>query len=180
MPLLLELRRRNVLKVAAAYALVAWILIEAGSVLLPTFGAPEWFFQVYVIVVMSGWVVSLIIAWVFEVTPEGVKRERDIDRSTYQPQSRGRLNRLIITLLVLALGVSISFNVLGLRDTAPEATMGQTYHSIAVLPFENRSSEPESRFFTDGVHDDLLTRLSNIESLRVISRTSVMKYRGCD
>jgi TolB-like protein/Tfp pilus assembly protein PilF len=178
MSLFLELRRRNVLKVAAAYALVAWILIEAGSVLLPTFGAPEWFFQVYVIVVISGWVVALIIAWIFEITPEGVRLERDIDRSTYQPQSRGRLNGLIITLLVMALGVSVSFNVLGLRDTAPEANPGQTYHSVAVLPFENRSAEPESRFFTDGVHDDLLTRLSNIESLRVISRTSVMKYRS--
>ena len=78
MSLLLELRRRNVLKVAAAYALVAWILIEAGSVLLPTFGAPDWFFQVYVIIVMSGWVLALVIAWIFEITPEGVKLERDI------------------------------------------------------------------------------------------------------
>jgi TolB-like protein/Tfp pilus assembly protein PilF len=178
MSLLLELRRRNVLKVAAAYALVAWILIEAGSVLLPTFGAPEWFFQVYVIVVMSGWIVALIIAWIFEVTPEGVKLERDIDRATYQPENSGRLNRIIITLLVLALGVSISFNLLGLREPVSDASPNRAYNSIAVLPFENRSSEPEGRFFTDGVHDDLLTRLSNIESLRVISRTSVMKYRG--
>jgi TolB-like protein/Tfp pilus assembly protein PilF len=178
MSLLLELQQRNVLKVAAAYALVAWILIEAGSVLLPTFGAPAWFFQAYVIIVMGGWGVALVVAWVFELTPEGVKLERDIDRTTYRPESRGRLNRIIIALLVIALGVSISFNIFGLREQISAPVTVQTYDSVAVLPFENRSSDPDSRFFTDGVHDDLLTRLSNIESVRVISRTSVMKYRG--
>ena len=178
MSILLELRRRNVLKVAAAYALVAWILIEAGSVLLPTFGAPEWFFQVYVIIVIGGWVVALIVAWIFELTPEGVRRERDIDRTTYRPESRGRLNGIIIALLLVALGVSISFNIFGLRDEASTSATTGPYDSIAVLPFENRSADPDSRFFTEGVHDDLLTRLSNIEGLRVISRTSVTKYRG--
>jgi TolB-like protein/Tfp pilus assembly protein PilF len=178
MSLFLELRRRNVLKVAAAYALVAWILIEAGSVLLPTFGAPEWFFQIYIFIVLGGWVVALVVAWIFELTPEGVRLERDIDRSTYHPESRGRLNRTIIALLVIALGVSISFNIFGLREQPELSSVARAYGSVAVLPFENRSPDPDSRFFTDGVHDDLLTRLSNVESLRVISRTSVMKYRG--
>ncbi|MGB5721802.1 MAG: hypothetical protein WBM34_14005, partial [Woeseiaceae bacterium] len=72
--LISELRRRNVLRVAAAYALVSWILIEAGSVLLPTFGAPAWFFRVYVVIVLSGFVLAMIIAWIFEVTPDGVRR----------------------------------------------------------------------------------------------------------
>ena len=111
-----ELRRRNVLRVAAAYALVAWILIEAGSVLLPTFGAPDSFFRIYVLIVVAGFAVSLVIAWVFEITPEGVRLERDVDRAAYQPRSRGRMNAMIIGLLVIALGVSITFNVTGIRN----------------------------------------------------------------
>ena len=84
-----ELRRRNVIRVAAGYALVAWIFIEAGSVLLPEFGAPEWFFgKVYIPVVLGGFVVAMIFAWVFEITPEGVKLERDVDRETYQPRRK--------------------------------------------------------------------------------------------
>ena len=174
-----ELRRRNVLRLAATYALVAWILIEAGSVLLPTFGVPEWFFRAYVIVILIGFVVSLVLAWVFEVTPEGVKLEREIDRSAPVNQNRSRSNTIIIALLVLALGVSITFNVTGVRNgepvpEEPAATVGM---SIAVLPFTSRSNDPENQFFADGVHDDLLTRLAEIESLRVISRTSVNEYR---
>lgn len=172
-----ELRRRNVLRVAAAYALVSWILIEAGSVLLPTFGAPESFFRIYVIMVVFGFVVAMIIAWVFEVTPEGVKRERDIDRSSYVARPRNRMNVLIIALLVLALGVSITFNVSGLRTSgsADVATAGRD--SIAVLPFSNRSADAENQYFADGIHDDILTRLAGVETLRVISRTSVNEYR---
>ena len=175
-----ELRRRNVLKVAAAYALVAWILIEAGSVLLPTFGAPEGFFQVYVMFVIGGWVLALIAAWIYEVTPDGVKLERDIDRATYQPPQRSNINWILIGLLIVALGISLSFNIFDVRHQDLNETAAKNRNSIAVLPFDNRSSDPENRFFTDGVHDDLLTRLSNIESLRVISRTSVMNYRGTE
>jgi len=178
MPSLLnELRRRNVLKVAAAYALVAWILIEAGSVLLPTFGVPQWFFRVYVILVVAGWLVSMIIAWVFEITPDGIKRERDLDRDQLPPSTKSKMNLAIIALLVVALGVSVAFNVTGVRERAEMPAAGHARNSIAVLPFENRSTDPENRFFTDGIHDDLLARLSNVGSLRVISRTSVMEYR---
>jgi len=170
-----QLRERNVLRVAAAYALVAWILIEAGSVLLPTFGAPEWFFKFYVIAVVSGFVVTVIMSWVFEITGDGVKLERDIDRTEYEPQPRGRMNVLIISLLVVALGVSITFNVTGLRNSE---TLEPVYRdSIAVLPFTSRSTDAENQFFADGIHDDILTRLADVEALRVISRTSVNEYR---
>ena len=112
-----ELRRRNVLRVAAAYALVAWIIIEAGSVLLPTFGASEGVFQVYAIIVLIGFFVAVILAWIFEITPEGVKREKDAaqwDRPDARPKSR--MNAVIIVLLAVALGVSITFNVTGIRN----------------------------------------------------------------
>ena len=172
-----ELKRRNVLRVAAAYALVAWILIEAGSVLLPTFGAPEWFFKVYVVLVMGGFVVSIVIAWVFEITPDGVKLEKDLDRRTYATPSRGGLNFVLIGLLVVALAVSISFNLAGLHDNGTITENGEKKSSVAVLPFENRSADPENGFFADGIHDDLLTRLAGIDALHVISRTSVNEYR---
>ena len=169
-----ELRRRNVLRVAAAYALSAWIIIEAGSVLLPTFGASEKFFQGYVIVVIAGFVVAVILAWVYQVTPEGVKRDRDADRTApTDPRSRQRMNYAIIALLVVALIVSVTFNVSNIPDAG-----GETWKtSIAVLPFPSRSENPENRIFADGIHDDLLTRLANIRELKVISRTSVMEYR---
>jgi len=172
-----ELRRRNVLRVAAAYALVSWILIEAGSVLLPTFGAPEWFFKVYVILVMAGFILSIIIAWVFEITPDGVKLESDIDRSSYKPAPSGGNNYLIIGLLVIALGVSITFNITGMRGDALDLDETSAHNSIAVLPFTSRSTIEENQFFTDGIHEDILTRLAEIKSLRVISRTSVNEYR---
>ena len=173
-----ELRRRNVLRVAAANALVAWILIEAGSVLLPTFGASEAFFKIYVIVIVIGFVASLIFTWVFEITPEGVKLDRDIDHASEGPKERGRMNALIIGLLVLALGVSITLNIMGLRSDDTETVAGAVRDSIAVLPFENRSTDAENQFFADGIHDDILTRLANVESLRVISRISVDRFRN--
>ncbi|MDH3982873.1 MAG: hypothetical protein OEV02_01585, partial [Gammaproteobacteria bacterium] len=165
-----ELKRRNVLRLAATYALVAWILIEAGSVLLPTFGVPEWFFRVYVLIIMGGFVVSLVLAWVFEVTPDGVRLDSEIDRSKQVPRKRGRWNAIIIALLVLALGVSITLNVTGIRDrdVPEELTAATATPSVAVLPFSNRSPDPDNQFFADGIHDDLLTRLADIESLRVI------------
>ncbi len=172
-----ELKRRNVLRVAAAYALVSWILIEAGSVLLPTFGAPEWFFKVYVILVLAGFILSIIIAWVFEVTPDGVKLERDIDRSSYKPAASGGSNYAIIGLLVVALGVSITFNITDIGNDAVDTTETAAHNSIAVLPFTSRSTNEENQFFTDGIHEDILTRLAEIKSLRVISRTSVNEYR---
>jgi TolB-like protein/tetratricopeptide (TPR) repeat protein len=175
-----ELRRRNVLRVAAAYALVAWIIIEAGSVLLPTFGASDTTFQIYVILVLAGFVVSLILAWIFEVTPDGVKLEKDIDRSVEPPASdKVVTNYAIIGLLAVALIVSITFNVTDIRDDAEPtaAEIMANRASIAVLPFASRSATATDSLFADGVHDDLLTKLANIGSLRVISRTSVMEYR---
>ena len=173
-----ELRRRNVLRVAAAYAVVAWIIIEAGSVLLPTFGASESAFKVYVIVVVAGFLASLVLAWVFEVTPEGVKLEKNVDRAeSITPQTGRRLDLTIIALLVIALGISLTLNVTGMRDAdePPLATADRL--SIAVLPFTSRSSDPENQLFADGIHDDLLTRLANVGALKVISRTSVIAYR---
>ena len=176
-----ELRRRNVLRVAAAYALVAWIIIEAGSVLLPTFGADESTFQVYVITVLAGFLVALVAAWVFEMTPDGVKLDRDVERTVAAAgETKQTFNYAIIGLLIVALAVSITFNVTGVRggiQTAEEEPQAMR-RSIAVLPFASLSSDPDNVLFVDGMHDDLLTKLASIRSLKVISRTSVLEYRG--
>lgn len=170
-----ELRRRNVPRIAAAYALSAWILIEAGSVLLPTFGAAEGVFRAYVIVVIAGFAVAVVLAWLLEWTPEGVKLDRNIERvaAPAPAAAGGRLNYVIIALLVLALTVSVTFNVVDRESGTADATP----RSIAVLPFESLGSNSDNEMFTDGIHDDLLTRLASIQSLKVISRTSVMEYR---
>jgi TolB-like protein/tetratricopeptide (TPR) repeat protein len=174
-----ELKRRNVLRVAAAYGVVAWIIIEAGSVLLPTFGASESAFQVYVVIVLAGLLLSLVLAWVFEITPEGVKLEKNVDRSTSITPKTGRtLDFAIIGLLIVALAISVTLNVTGVRTSDQLGISTTDRLSIAVLPFESRSTDPENVLFADGIHDDLLTRLANIGALRVISRTSMMEYRN--
>ena len=178
---LAELKRRNVLRVAAAYAVVAWIIIEAGSVLLPTFGASELAFQTYVLVVIAGFLAALVFAWVFELTPEGVKLEKNVVRSeSITPQTGRKLDFIIIGLLLIALTISVTLNVTGMRDS--EMAVSGTFDrlSIAVLPFSSRSTVPDNDVFVDGIHDDLLTRLANVAALRVISRTSVMEYRDTE
>ena len=177
--LISELKRRNVLRVAATYAVVAWIIIEAGSVLLPTFGASESAFQIYVIVVVAGFLVSLVLAWALEVTPEGVKLEKNVDRSeSITPKTGRRLDLVFIALLMIALGISVTLNVTGMRDFQVKSqVVAVDRSSIAVLPFTSRSTDPQNQLFADGIHDDLLTRLANVSALKVISRTSVMEYR---
>ena len=178
MSFLHELRRRNVLRVATTYALAAWIFIEAGSVLLPTFGAPDYFFaRVYIPVVALGFIVALVLAWLFEATPDGIRRDKDVVHDSTQRKIGS--NRLIIALLVIALGVSITFNITDMRNETSPASDGSV-QTIAVLPFENRSSAPDDRYFADGIHDDLLNRLSEIDALRVIAKTSVNAYRETD
>ena len=145
---------------------------------MPTFGASTVAFQIYVIVVICGFAVSLALAWIFEITDQGVKLDRNVDRSiSPNGQSRQRMNPVIIGLLILALGVSITFNVTDIRGSSSQPVADTERMSIAVLPFDNRSSDPDNVMFADGIHDDLLTRLANNKSLRVISRTSVMAYR---
>jgi TolB-like protein/tetratricopeptide (TPR) repeat protein len=175
-----ELRRRNVIRVATTYALVAWIIIEAGSVLLPTFGAPEGAFQIYVIAVIGGFFLSLILAWVLEITPDGVKLEKDLERSPRRSsaETRQRMNFVIIGLLILALTVSITFNVTGVRNSTELSAATASGNWIAVLPFTDISDSQDNSSLVDGIHNDLLTTLASNKSLKVISQTSVMRYRG--
>jgi len=119
-----------------------------------------------------------VLAWVFEVTPDGVKLEKNVDRTdSITPRTGRRLDLVFIGLLVIALGISVTLNVTGMRDAHEMLPESVDRSSIAVLPFTSRSTDPQNQLFADGIHDDLLTRLANISALRVISRTSVMEYR---
>ena len=171
-----ELKRRNVYKVAIAYAVVAWLLLQAASILFPTFEAPPWVMKIFIALIVLGFPVALVFAWAFELTPEGLKRTEDIDLSKSITRTTGRkLDFLIIGVLLLVIAVLI-FQRLHPHISPTASTASEK--SLAVLPFENLSRDPENAFFTDGVQDEILSHLSKVADLRVISRTSVMQYKA--
>jgi TolB-like protein/Tfp pilus assembly protein PilF len=171
-----ELRRRNVYKVAVAYAVVSWLLIQAASILLPTFEAPAWVMKAFVVFLALGFVVAVMISWAFEMTPEGMKRTADISPDEVIPYwSKRKFATLIIGVAVIAGGL-LAFQLL--RSSRSTPTSSSDSKSIAVLPFENLSSDKENAFFAEGIQDEILTRLSKIAALKVISRTSTEKYKS--
>ena len=174
-----ELRRRNVIRVGVAYGIVGWVLTEIASVIFEAFAFPPWAIQLFISFILLGLPMALIFAWAFEMTPEGLKREKEVDRSqSITPQTGRKLDFIIIGLLVVALGYFVAtHDWRGESATDVTASADSGRQSIAVLPFTNRSPDPDNAFFADGVHDDLLTHLSAIAALKVISRTSVLQYR---
>jgi len=187
-----ELKRRNVFKVGVAYLVTAWLLVQVADMLLDNMDAPPWVLQAIFVVLLVGLFVTLLVAWAFELTPDGIKKEKDVDRTqSITPQTGRKLNSTIITILVLAL-VYFAWDKFMFRPTQdvevivaePESTTDvvaeaalPTDKSIAVLPFDNRSNQADDEFFTSGIHDDLLTQLAQISSLRVISRTSMVQFK---
>ena len=189
MSLFNELKRRNVFKVAAAYIIVAWLLLQVSDTLVPALHLPEWFHSGVALLLILGFPVAMIFAWAFEMTPEGIKKEKEVDRSQSITHQTGRkLDYAIIGVLVVALGY-FAYDKLVLdpsRDAAlVEATAqamseqatneegsAKSDKSIAVLPFVNMSSDPEQEFFSDGISEDLLNLLTKIPELRVTSRSS--------
>ena len=190
MSLIAELKRRNVFRVGVAYAIVAWLLIEVASVILPTFKTPEWVMQAFTSLVILGFPLTLVIAWAFELTPEGIKRESTVGPDESIKSRTGRkLDFAIIGLLALAVVFLVIDNyVLEAEPEQAEVAEGKVpaaepierEKSIAVLPFDNISPDPDDAYFADGIHDEILAQLSKIRDLKVISRTSVMRYRRED
>ncbi|TDJ31386.1 MAG: adenylyl cyclase, partial [Gammaproteobacteria bacterium] len=154
-----ELKRRNVFRVAVVYIVVAWLLLQVADILLDNFGVPEWGFRFIAVLLIIGFPIALIFAWAFEITPEGIKREKDVDRSETGPPSSQKFNYTVIGLLVLALSYFVYQQSFGVGSGQPG--MAGLDRSIAVIPFVNRSADEEdAAFFADGIHDDLLTVLS--------------------
>ena len=174
MSLFQELKRRNVFKVAAAYIIVGWLLLQVSDTLVPALHLPEWFHSGVAFILIIGFPIALILAWAFELTPEGLKKESEVDRSASITGKAGRhLNLVIIAVLAIATAYLASKLWLG-EDPDRSEPSATPERSIAVLPFEYRSADEEdAEFYAAGMHDELLTMLSKISDLKVISRTSV-------
>jgi TolB-like protein/Tfp pilus assembly protein PilF len=175
-----ELKRRNVYKVAVAYAVVAWLLIQVATQVFPFFELPNWAVQIVVLAMVIGFPIAVVCSWAFEMTPEGIKLERDIDRRVTRQTGR-KLTALITVVAALAAGVT-TFRFLhserGNAERQPSLAAEIDSKSIAVLPFENLSEEKANAYFADGIQDEILTRLSKIADLKVISRTSTQRYKS--
>ena len=178
---LTELKRRKVYPVAVAYAIVAWLLIQAASILFPTFEAPPWVMKVFVTAVLLGFPVALILAWAFDLTPGESARGRSCAPRIETPRAGRKWTAVIVAAAMLAAAL-LAFQFMRTRPSATAELPKQTAQtasmdkSVAVLPFENLSSDKENAFFAQGIQDEIITTLSRISGLRVISRTSTARY----
>jgi TolB-like protein/Tfp pilus assembly protein PilF len=167
---------------AGLYLVGAWLLTQVASTVLPMFGAPDWLPRSIVILLAIGFLPTLIFSWAFELTPHGLKRDEDVrPEESIAPQTARRMNRMIIAVLVLALGYFAvdKFVLAPRREAAPgELSSTASSKSIAVLPFENLSSDKENAYFAEGVQDEILTRLAKVADLKVISRTSTQRFKA--
>jgi TolB-like protein/Tfp pilus assembly protein PilF len=175
-----ELKRRNVYKVAVAYAVVAWLLIQAASIFFPAFDAPPWVMKIFIIVVIFGFPVALIFSWAFEITPEGIKLESEIEPNKSIKRRTGRkIVAVTIALAVVAAGLFVYQLVRSKSDTSSSpVTTTIANKSIAVLPFDNLSRDLDNAYFCEGVQDEILTRLAKVADLKVISRTSTQHFKS--
>lgn len=195
-----ELKRRNVIRVGFTYAVVAWMVAQVADLALASFASPPWVMKTLLFLMAIGWLITLFIAWAYELTPDGIKRARDIDPANSIAQHTGRkLDRLIITVLLLAVGLLLIERFLpdnqaemdldspppqAIQTTDPpdkeELSLAPDHLklSIAVLPFVNMSSDPEQEYFSDGITEEILNVLSRIPNLKVAARTSSFQFKG--
>ena len=174
-----ELKRRNVYKVAVAYAVIAWLLIQAASILFPTFEAPAWVMKVFVVIVAAGFVVALLIAWAFEMTPQGIKRTEDVRPDEVIPQWSGRKFAALIIVIAIGAAGLLAYQWLRPKSSASAVDApGIPLKSIAVLPFESLSEEKGNAYFAEGIQDEIITRLAKVADLKVISRTSTQRFKS--
>ena len=184
MSLFVELKRRNVFRVGAAYVVVSWLLLQVFDVIAPILELPPWAPKLLLLLIAIGFIPALVFAWAFELTPEGVKLEKDVDRSVSVSRQTGRkLDRVIIGVLVAVIFMMVAERLWFTgpdeqQQAAVSVPVSGLAKSIAVLPFDTRSMIESDRYFSAGIHDDLLTQLAKIEAIKVISRTSVMQYEN--
>lgn len=173
-----ELKRRNIYKVAAAYAVVAWLLIQITTQVFPFFEIPNWAVRLVVVLLILGFPVALILSWAYEITPEGIKRESEVDPNQSIRKRTGRkILAFTVVLAVIASALCVFPLVMKRKKSDALGSEEIPKKSIAVLPFENLSDDKQNSFFADGVQDEVLTNLAKVADLKVISRTSVMQYR---
>jgi len=170
-----ELKRRNVYKVAIAYAVVAWLLMQIVTQVFPFLEIPNWAIRLVIMLIVIGFPIALIIAWAFELTPEGLKRTEFADEL---PKKSAR-SRAWIYVVIITGTISVGLFFLG-RYTSPRQSEGAQLpaKSIAVLPFDNLSRDPDNAYFAEGVQDEILTRLAKVADLKVISRASTQRFKS--
>ena len=183
-----ELKRRNVFRAGMVYAIVGWLLLQVADVVLPTFGAPGWVMKVFTFLVVVGFPLVLVLAWAFELTPAGIRREKDVESAESITHITGRkLDFTIISLLALAVIFLLvdgyllepeSAQAPAVNEPAPAAEPSAREKSIAVLPFVNMSSDPEQEYFSDGLSEEILNLLAKVPELKVIGRTSSFAFKG--
>lgn len=179
-----ELKRRNVFRVMLAYAVAAWLLVEGMQLLSEIFGAPDWVMKIIIGALLFGFLPVLVFSWVYEITPDGIRKESS-DKPEHTAESSRKLDIAVLVMLSIAIAFAVYDRFGGVAPVAvppPSAEQSQVTTSegppmLAVLPFVTASLDGESEFFATGVHDDLLTQLAQLQSIRVISRTSVLEYK---
>jgi TolB-like protein/Tfp pilus assembly protein PilF len=172
-----ELKRRNVYKVAVAYAVVGWLLVQVATQVFPFFEIPNWGIRLVVLAIVIGFPIALVMAWAFETTPQGIKRTEVADA---MPMSAVQKKRAWIYIVVICAAIAVALFFVG-RYTSANKTASPndiSNKSIAVLPFDNLSDDKANAYFAEGIQDEILTRLSKIAALKVISRTSTQKYKS--
>ena len=169
---LAELKQRDVYRAAVLYGMAAWLLVQIATQVFPFFDIPNWVVRFIVVALVLGFPIAMLLAWLYELTPEGLVREEDVEPAVRKSMGR-RLDFVIIAILLLVIAMLV-YGRLPFRSPTGEAIPEK---SVAVLPFANFSTDKENAFFADGIQDDILTSLARIHNLRVISRTSVMQYR---
>lgn len=190
-----ELNRRNVFRVGIAYIVMAWLVLQVADVILNNISAPGWVFHVILLMLAIGFLLAMFFAWAFEMTPEGLKREHEVDRSqSITPQTGKKLNNLTVAVMALALGyfaidkfvLSTGRDASGVEtttqveseETSKQVTPALTDKSIAVLPFVNMSPDPDQEFFSDGISEEILNALAKVKELKVAGRTSSFAFKG--
>jgi TolB-like protein len=191
-----ELKRRNVVRVGVVYLIASWLLAQVADLLLENFQAPDWVIQAVLIVLLVGFPLALILAWAFELTPEGIKKEKDVDRSQSITSVTGRkLDRVFIVALVIALAYFVwesrfspgevdggetagTGEAAAPTETTPDQASETSAKSVAVLPFVNMSSDTEQEYFSDGISEEILNSLAKVKELKVAGRTSSFAFKG--
>jgi TolB-like protein/Tfp pilus assembly protein PilF len=176
-----ELKRRNVYKVAVAYVVVSWLLLQAASIFLPAFEAPPWVMKVFIVVIVLGFPVALILSWAFEITPEGIKLESEIKpNQSIAPRTGRKIVGVTAVLAVIAAGLML-FQFLRAKSigkAGEPAVAATSDKSIAVLPFENLSDDKGNAYFSDGITEEILNALAQIPNLKVAARRSAFQFKG--
>ncbi|MEY2539294.1 MAG: eukaryotic-like serine/threonine-protein kinase [Verrucomicrobiota bacterium] len=174
-----ELKRRNVLRAAAFYAASAWLLVQVATQVFPFFHIAEWVVRWIVIAAAIGFPFAMLFSWFYEWTPQGLQLESEISpNESITRQTGKKLDRWIIAILALAVVLLLADKFVLRKDAETATALGASDKSIAVLPFDNLSRDPDNAYFAEGIQDEILTRLSKIGALKVISRSSTQKYKS--